>query len=53
MTSTETLFFAKHAVSEGQATVVVNEGTVDQKFTVNNSGSNLAANESLVNVKTL
>ena len=30
----------------------MNEGTVDQEFTVHNSGSYLAANENLVKVKT-
>ena len=42
-----------NAVSDRQENFVVKEGTADQEFTVNNSGSNLAANENLVNVKTL
>ena len=42
-----------NAVSDRQENVVVNEGNGDQKFTVNNSGSNLAASENLVNVKAL
>ena len=42
-----------NVVSDRQKNVVVNEGTADQEFTVNTSGSNLAANENLVNVKTL
>ena len=33
--------------------VVVNEGTVDQDFTANDTSSNLIAKEILVNVKTL
>ena len=40
-------------MSDRQENVVVNEGTVDQDFTVNFSGSNLAANENLLTVKTL
>ena len=41
-----------NAVSDRRENVVVNEGTVDQEFTVNNSGSNLTADDNLVNVKT-
>ena len=36
-----------------QQTVVDNESTVEQEFTVNDNGSSLAANEILVHVKTL
>ena len=39
-------------MSERPENVVVNEGTLDQEFTVDNSGTNVAANEDLVNVKT-
>ena len=42
-----------NAVSDRQENVVVNEGNGEQDFTVNNSGSKLAANENLMNVKTL
>ena len=42
-----------NAMRGRKETVVVNEGTVDQVLTVNKSGSNLAANGILVNVKTL
>ena len=45
--------FIGNAVSNGQENVVVNEDTVDQEFTAINFGSYLAANENLVNVKTL
>ena len=38
---------------DGQENVVVNECSVDEEFTVYNSGSNLTANETLVKVKTL
>ena len=40
-------------MSDRQENVVVNKDTVDQELTVNNSGSNFAANENLVTVKTL
>ena len=39
-----------NAVSDRQEDVVVNEGTVDQEFTVNDTSSILAANGNLVNV---
>ena len=42
-----------NAASDRQQNVVVNEGTNDQEFTVNNTDNNLAVNENLVNVKTL
>ena len=42
-----------NAVSDREENVVIDEGTVDQDFTVNNFGSNSAANKNLVNVKTL
>ena len=42
-----------NTMSDRQEKVTVNEGTVNQEITVNNSGSNSAANENLVNVKTL
>ena len=42
-----------NGVCDRHKNVVVNEGTVDQEFTVDTSGTNLAANEDLVNVKTL
>ena len=42
-----------NALSDRQQNVVVDEGTVQQEFTVSNTGSNLATNEILVNVKTL
>ena len=41
-----------NTMSDRQESVTVNEGTVNQKFTVNNSGSNSVANENLVKVKT-
>ena len=40
-------------MSDRVENVIVIEGTVDQEFTVKSSGSNLAANENLVNVKPL
>ena len=40
-------------MSNKRKDVTVNEGTVDQEVTVNNSGSISGANENLVNVKTL
>ena len=40
-------------VSDRQENATVNEGTVDQEFTVGTSDSNPAVNENLVNVKTL
>ena len=42
-----------NASSDGHEKVVINEGTVDQEFSVNNTDNNLAPNEILVNVKTL
>ena len=42
-----------NAASDKQENVVVNEGTVDEKLTVNIAGSNLLSNENLVNVKAL
>ena len=39
-------------MSDRQENVVVTEGTADQEFTVNNSGSNLATNKNLVTVRT-
>ena len=42
-----------NAASSRQQCVVVIEGTVDHENTVNNTGSNLTANENLVNVQTL
>ena len=40
-------------MSDRQENGTINEDTADQEFTVNNSGSNSAANENLVSVKTL
>ena len=40
-------------MNDRQENAAVNQGTGDQEFTVKNPGSNLAANEDLVNVKTL
>ena len=40
-------------MSDRQENVTVKEGASNQEFTVNNSGSNSAANENLVNVITL
>ena len=42
-----------NAVSGRQGNFLVNEGTVDQEFTVNKSSRYLAANENLVKVKIL
>ena len=42
-----------NAVHDRQQIVIVNEGTVDQEFTVNNTGSNSTLKENLVNMKTL
>ena len=42
-----------NAASESQENTVVNEGTKDRDFTVDNSSNNSAVNESTVNVKTL
>ena len=42
-----------YAASGRQQNVVVNDGTIDQEFTVNNNGSNLTASENAVNVQTL
>ena len=42
-----------NTMSDRQENATVNEGTVDQEFTVNNSGRNSAANENLVKVRTL
>ena len=42
-----------NAVRDRQRNAKVIEGTADQEFTANISGSNLATNENLVNVKTL
>ena len=41
-----------NTMSDRQKNAAVNEGTGDQEFAVNNSGSNSAANEKLVNMKT-
>ena len=41
------------AARERQKTIVVNESTNDQDFTASSSSSNMAINESTVNVKTL
>ena len=41
-----------NTMSDRQEIAMVNEGTVDQEFTVGNSDSNRAVNENLVNVKT-
>ena len=41
-----------NAASERQENITVNEGTNDQNLTVGTFSSNLAANESTVNVKT-
>ena len=45
--------FIGNFMSKRQENATVNEDNGDQEFTVNISGSNLAANENLVNVKTL
>ena len=50
MTSTDTL---QLFISDSQENVVINEGTVDQEFTANDTSSNLTANEKLVDRKTL
>ena len=42
-----------NAISDRQETATVNEGTGDQVLTVDNPGSNLAADENMVNLKTL
>ena len=42
-----------NAASEIQENIVVSEGTNDRVFTVGTSSSNMAVNESTVNVKTL
>ena len=42
-----------NTVSDRLENAPVNEGTSDQEFTVDNPGSNLVANENMVNVKTL
>ena len=42
-----------NTVNDWHENIIVNEGTVDQEFTANNFGSNFAANESLVEKKTL
>ena len=42
--------FIGNAVTDRQEDVVVNEGTVDQELTVNDTSSNLAAKGKLVNV---
>ena len=42
-----------NTASERQENVVVNKGTNDRDYTVSNSSSNTAVNESAVNVKTL
>ena len=42
-----------NTVSDRQEKSTVNEGTVDQEFTVDMSDCNLPANENLVNVRTL
>ena len=42
-----------NAASEKQQIVEVNEGTVDQEFTVNFNSNNITANENSVNVYTL
>ena len=42
-----------NAAIDRQQNIVFNEGTVDQEFIVNNTGSNLTTNDNLVNVQTL
>ena len=42
-----------NTVSNSQEKATINESTVDQEVTVNNSASSAAANEKLVNVKIL
>ena len=42
-----------YTMSDRQQNATVNEGTVDEEFTVGNSDSNPAVNENLVNVKML
>ena len=42
-----------NTASDKQDNATVNEGTGDQEFTVGNPGSNLKANENVVNVQTL
>ena len=46
-------FFAGNTVSDRLKNATVDENTGDQEFIVDNSGSNLVANENLVNVRTL
>ena len=42
-----------NTMSDRRGNAAINEGTVDQDFGINNSGSNSATNQNLVNVKTL
>ena len=42
-----------NAASDKQENFVVNEGTVDQEYTVSGTGSNLTAKDKLLIVKTL
>ena len=44
--------FVGNTMSDRQEKATVNEVAANQEFTVNNSGSNSAANENLVSVKT-
>ena len=41
-----------NAASDRQENVVVNEGTVDQEFAINNTSSTLTTNENFMSVKT-
>ena len=42
-----------NAISGGQESIAVNEGTIDRDFTVGTSSNNTAINESTVSMKTL